>query len=69
MIGSGDGLGKIRSRSVLIVWKLVEQGLTVLAVRAGEAVWIFYLFSRLSSLFFLTARYRLRYCLKESFDP
>ena len=52
VVESGDGLGKVRCRKVLIVWKLVEQGLTVLAVRAGEAVWLFFVLAPIISFFF-----------------
>ena len=55
-------------RSVLLIWIIVGQGLIALAV-GGGCLDIF--FSRLSFFFlpvWVTARYRLNYCLKELFN-
>ena len=57
-------------RGVLLVWIIVGQGPTVLAVGAGGG-WmgvfsLVYHFSFLSPSLWETARYRLKYCLKGS---
>ena len=63
-------LGKLPVRGVQLIWIRVGQGPTALAVGAGgDCLDIF--FSRLSILSFFpslweTARYRLKYCLKEA---
>ena len=53
---------------VLLVWKIVGQGPTVLAVGAGggglDIFSLIYHFSLLSPFLWETARYRLKYCLK-----
>ena len=55
-------------RGVLLIWMIVGQGPTALAVDAdGGCLDIFtliYLFSPLSPSILDTARYRLKYCLK-----
>ena len=55
-------------RGILLIWLIVEQGPTALAVGAnGGCLDIFaliYLFSPLSPSLWETARYRLKYCLK-----
>ena len=45
-------LGKLSVPGVLLIWQIVGQGPTALAVGAGGVVWTFS-FSRLSFLFFL----------------
>ena len=58
---------------VLLIWIIVGQGPTVLAVGAGGVVWMFfslvYHFSLLSPSLWETARYRLKYCLKGPLSP
>ena len=58
---------------VLLVWKIVGQGPTTLAVGAGwGCLDIFTLicpFSLLSPSLWETTRYRLKYCLKGSLSP
>ena len=60
-------------RGVLLIWLIVGQGLTALAVGAdGGCLDIFtllYLFSPLSPSLWETARYRLKYCLKGPLNP
>ena len=55
-------------RGILLVWKRVGQGPTVLAVGAGggglDIFSLIYHFSVLSPSLWETARYRLKYCLK-----
>ena len=55
-------------RGDLLIWIIVGQGPTALAVGAGGVVWTFFLssifFSFLSPSLWETARYRLKYCLK-----
>ena len=62
-------LGKLSLRGRRIIWIIVGQGSTSLAVGAGGAVLTFYLssiiFSHLSPSLWKTVRYRLKYCLKE----
>ena len=60
-------------RGVLLIWIIVGQGLTALAVGAGggclgifSLVYHFYL---LSPSLWETARYRLKYCLKGPLSP
>ena len=61
-------------RGVLLIWILVWQGPTALAVDAG-GFFLDIFFSRLSFLLFFslslceTARYRLKYCLKGPLNP
>ena len=60
-------LGKLSVLGVLLIWIIVGQGPTALAVGAGRVGLCRHFFSPLSFLFpFLweTVRYRLRYCLK-----
>ena len=59
-------------RGVLLMWIIVGQGPTALAVGAGGDVWTFFLSSIISHLFFPlweTAQYRLQYCLKGPLNP
>ena len=55
-------------RGVLLIWIIVGQGPTVLAVGAGggclDIFSLVYQFSLLSPSLWETARYRLKYCLK-----
>ena len=65
-------LENIQSRSVLLIWIIVGQGPTALAVGAGGGCLDIF-FSSVFSLFFLTlwetARYRLNYSLKGLLNP
>ena len=58
-------------RGVLLIWIIVGQGPTVLAVGAGgvclDVFSLIYHFSFLSPSLWETARYRLKYCLKGPF--
>ena len=74
--GRAMALNNFQRLDVLLIWiiYIIEgQGPTVLAVGAGGVVWI--LFSHLSFLFSVslslweTARYRLKCCLKGTFNP
>ena len=60
-------------RGVLLIWIIVGQGPTALAVGAGggglDIFTLRYLFSPLSPSFWETARYRLKYCLKGPLNP
>ena len=60
-------------RNVLLIWIIVGQGPTVLAVGAGggclDIFSLVYHFSFLSPSLWETARYRLKYCLKGPFNP
>ena len=60
-------------RGVLLIWLIVGQGPTALAVGVeGGCLDIFtpiYLFSPLSPSLWETARYRLKYCLKGPLYP
>ena len=62
----------LQCQGVLLICIIVEQGPTALAVGAGGGCLDIFL-SSFTSLFFLplweTARYRLKYCLKEPFNP
>ena len=55
------------------IWIIVGQGLTALAVGAGggclDIFALVYLCSSLSPSLWETARYRLKYCLKEPLSP
>ena len=66
-------LGKLSVRGVLLIWIRVGQGPTALAVGAGgDCLDIFSLvcqFSLFSPSLWETARYRLKYCLKEPLKP
>ena len=60
-------------RGVLLVWPIVGQGPTTLAVGAGGGLFGHF-FSHLSFIFFSpslweTARYRLKHCLKGPLNP
>ena len=60
-------------RGVLLIWMVVGQGPTALAVGAGGGCLdnfnLVYHFSFLSPFLWETARYRLKYCLKGPFSP
>ena len=66
-------LGKRQCRGVLLIWIIVGQGPTALAVGAGwgglDIFTFIYPFSPLSPSLWETARYRLKYCLKGSLNP
>ena len=60
-------------RGVLLIWIIVGQGHTLLAVGAGggclDIFSLVYQFSLLSPSLWETARYRLKYCLKGPLSP
>ena len=60
-------------RAVLLIWIIVGQGLTALAVGVGggclDIFTLLYLFSPISPSLLETARYTLKYCLKEPLNP
>ena len=60
-------------RGVLLIWIIVGQGPTALAVGAGggclDVFTLVYHFSFLSPSLWETARYRLKYCLKGPLSP
>ena len=60
-------------RGVLLIWIIVGQGPTVLAVGAGggclDIFSLSYRFAFLSPSLWETARYRLKYCLKGPLSP
>ena len=60
-------------RGVLLIWIIVGQGLSALAVGAGGGCLDFFSlvcqFSLLSPSLWETARYRLKYCLKGPLSP
>ena len=60
-------------RGVLLIWIIVGQGPTALAVGAGggclDIFSLIYHFSFLSPSLWETARYRLKYCLKGPLSP
>ena len=66
-------LGKLPEPGVLLIWIIVGQGLTVLAVDAGggclDIFSLAYHFSFQSPSLWETARYRLKYCLKGPLSP
>ena len=66
-------LGKLQYRGVLLVWIIVGQETTALAVDAGggclDIFSLVYHFSFLSPSLWETARYRLKYCLKGPLSP
>ena len=71
--GGAMVLSKLRCRGILLIWIIVGQGPTALAVGAGVGCLDIF-FSRLSFLFLSsslweTARYRLKYCLKGHLSP
>ena len=61
------------SQGVLLIWLLVGQGLSVLAVGAGggclDIFTLIYLFSPFSPSLWETTRYGLKYCLKGPLNP
>ena len=66
-------LGKLSVPGRPTVWITVGQGLTALAVGAGEGCLdiftLIYPFSPLPPSLWETARYRLKYCLKGPLNP
>ena len=66
-------LGKLPVPGVLLIWIIVGQGPTVLAVGAGggclDIFSLAYHFSFLSPSLWEAARYRLKYCLKGPLSP
>ena len=64
---------KFQCRGVLLIWIIVGQGPTALAVGAGggclDIFSLLYRFSFLSPSLWETARYRLKYCLKGALSP
>ena len=60
-------------RGVLLIWIIVGQGPTALALGAGggclDIFYLVYHFSFLSPSLWETARYRLKYCLKGPLSP
>ena len=72
-LGGAMVLGKLLVPGVLLIWLIVGQGPTVLAVGAGggclDIFTLIYLFSPLSPSLWETARYRLKYCLKGPLNP
>ena len=71
--GGAKVLGKLQCRGVLLIWIIVGQGPTALAVGAGggclDIFTLIYPFSPLSPSLWETARYRLKYCLKGPLNP
>ena len=66
-------LGKLPVLGLLLIWIIVGQGPTVLAVGAGggylDIFSFVYHFSFLSPSLWETGRYRLKYCLKGPLSP
>ena len=66
-------LGKLPVPGRPTIWIIVGQGPTALAVGAGggclDIFTLIYPFSPLSPSLWETARYRLKYCLKEPLNP
>ena len=66
-------LGKLSGPERPTIWMTVGHGPTALAVGAAggclDILTLLYLFSPLSSSIWETARYRLKYCLKEPLNP
>ena len=66
-------LGKLPMQGRPTIWITVGQGPAALAVGAGGAglgiFTLIYPFSPLSPSLWETARYRLKYCLKEPLNP
>ena len=66
-------LGKLPVPGRPTIWITVRQGPTALAVGAGggclDIFTLIYPFSPLTSSLWETARYRLKYCLKEPLNP
>ena len=71
--GGAMVLGKLRVPGRPIIWIIVGQGFTALAVGAGggclDIFSLVYHFSLLSPSLWETARYRLKYCLKGPLSP
>ena len=63
----------VNFRGVLLIWVIVGQGPTALAVGAGggclDILSLTYHFPLLSPFFWETDRYRLKYCLKGPLSP
>ena len=66
-------LVNFQCRGVLLIWIIVRQGPTALAVGGGwgclDSFSLVYHFSFLSPSLWETARYRLKYCLKGQLSP
>ena len=66
-------LGKLPVPGLPTIWMIVRQGPPALAVGAGGGCFdiftLIYPFSPLPPSLWETARYRLKYCLKEPFNP
>ena len=66
-------LGKLPVTGVLLIWLIVGQGPTALAMGAGggclDIFSLVYHFSFLSPTLWETAQYRLKYCLKGPLSP
>ena len=65
-------LGKLPVPGRPTIWITVGQGRTALTVGAAECcldIFTLYPFSPLSPSLWETARYRLKYCLKEPLNP
>ena len=73
VVGWSDCAGKLPVPGVLLIWIIVGQGTTALAVGAGggclDIFSLIYHFSFLSPSVWETARYRLKYCLKGPLSP
>ena len=71
--GQAMVLGNFQCLGILLIWTIVEQGPTVLAMGTGGGS--LDIFSPPYHIFFLSpsvckvARYRLKYCLKELLNP
>ena len=59
----------LQCRGVLLIWIIVGQGPTALAIGAGGVVWTFFSLIYLFSFLLETTRYRLKYCLKGPLSP
>ena len=66
-------LGKLPVPGRPTIWMIVGQGPIMLAIGAGggclDIFTLVYTFSPLSPFLWKTARYRLKYCLKEPLNP
>ena len=71
--GGAMALGKLPVPGCPLIWMIVGQGPTALAVGAGggglDIFTLIYPFSPLSPSLWETARYRLKYCLKGPLNP
>ena len=71
--GGAMVLGRLPMPGPPTIWMIVGQGPTVLAVGAGgvclDIFTLIYLYSPLSPSLWVTARYRLKYCLKGPLNP